>query len=499
MSAAGPTQGANYSPSGGSAAAPAASVGAVQMSAHGRSKRGISMTTTTITRRGFLGFGARAGMLGTLAGLGLLGAVRPARAAVTDFKALVCLYLYGGNDGNNMVVPLDAAHYTPYTQIRGSLALSNAANTLLPARTATLKAVASPVAQPFAFHYGMPEIDALYGQGQVAVVLNVGGLRQPLTKAQYSAGTGVPPQLFSHSDQTIQMQAGTPSPAGTGWGGRLVDVLGTGGHLDAVSVGSSGLFVEGAATHGNLVPSNGQLSLAGMGFWPQSAADARKAALLQIVNADTGNVVANAANRALANGMQLISDLQLASAVTPITTVFPGSSLASQLKVVAQLIDLRAAQGPGRQVYFVSLGGFDTHSGQSYQQWDLLRQVSQAMNAFQLALAEIGAVNQVTSFTMSDFGRTLQPASTGTDHAWGNHHLVIGAAVLGGIYGQFPSFALGGADDATGRGAWIPQFSNQQFGATIGKWFGADPVALDTQVFKSELANFTVKDVGFMG
>jgi uncharacterized protein (DUF1501 family) len=459
------------------------------------------MNLAKIDRRRFLRLTGRTGMLGAFASLGLLGGARPARAAVSDFKALVCVYLYGGNDGNNLIVPLDAAHYTPYTQLRASsgLALSTAANTLTPARSTTLRAVASPVTQPFAFHYGMPEIDALYGQGKVAVVLNVGSLRQPLTKAQYNAGTAVPPQLFSHTDQTTQMQAGTPSPAGTGWGGRLVDVLGTGGHLDAVAVGNGGLFIEGAATHGNLVPSNGQLALAGMSFWPQSAADARKAALLQILAADTGNVVGNAANRALANGMQLIDDLQIANKATPLTTVFPSNSLATQLKVVAQLIDLRAAQGPGRQVYFVSLGGFDTHSGQSYQQWDLLRQVSQALNAFQLALAEIGAANAVTSFTLSDFGRTLQPASTGTDHAWGNHQLVVGAAVQGGIYGQFPSFTLGGADDATGRGAWIPQFSNQQFGATLGRWFGADPATLDTQVFKSELASFAVKDIGFMG
>ena len=327
------------------------------------------MNIDTMTRRGFLRIGARASLFSTLAGLGMLGAVRPARAAVADFKALVCVYLYGGNDGNNLIVPLDAAHYTPYTQIRGGLALSTAASTLTPARSAMLHAVANPVAQSFAFHYGMPEIDAWFGQGKVAVVLNVGSLRQPLTKAQYAAGTAVPPQLFSHADQTMQMQAGTPSPSGTGWGGRLVDVLGTGGHLDAVSVGTNGLFIEGAATHGNLVPSNGQLALAGMSFWPQSAADARKAALVQILGADTGNVLGNAANKALSNGIQLISDLQAASAVTPLKTVFPSNSLASQLKVVAQLIDLRAAQGPGRQVYFVSLGGFDTHSGQSYQQW----------------------------------------------------------------------------------------------------------------------------------
>lgn len=460
------------------------------------------MTTYSRARRRLLKLGASSGLLRALSSLGLVGAMRPARAAVTDFKALVCVYLYGGNDGNNLIVPLDSTHYTAYTQLRNGsgLALSTGANTLTPQRSATLRAVASPVNQPFAFHYGAPEIDALYGQGKVAVVLNVGMLRQPLNKAQYLAGgTAVPPQLFSHTDQTVQMQAGTPSPSGTGWGGRLVDVLGTAGHLDAVSVGTSGLFIEGAATHGNLVPSNGQLSLSGMNFWPQTAADARKAALVQILNADTGNVLGNAANRAIGNGLQLMADLQLASSATPLQTVFPSTSLGAQLKVVTQLIDLRVAQGPGRQVYFVSLGGFDTHSGQGYQQWDLLRQVSQAINAFQLGLAEIGAANQVTSFTLSDFGRTLQPATSGTDHGWGNHHLVIGAAVQGGIYGQFPSFTLGGPDDATNRGTWIPQFATQQFGATLGKWFGADPTMLDSQVFNAELANFALKDIGFMG
>ncbi len=459
------------------------------------------MNSKEMTRRGFLGLGARAGMLGTLSTLGLVGLARPARAAVADYKALVCLYMYGGNDGNNLIVPLDASHYGKYQAIRSAsgLALSAAANTLMPQRSAVLQAVANPAFQPFAFHYGVPEIDALYGQGKVAVVLNMGNLSQPLSKAQYLAGTGVPPQLFSHSDQTIQMQAGTPSSASTGWGGRLVDGLGTGGHLDSVSVDSNGLFVEGASTHGNLIPSSGQLSLAGMNFWPQSAADARKNALLQILNTDMGNVLSNAGNKALANGMTLIADLQAANSAAPLQTVFPGTSLANQLKVVTQLIKLRAGQGPGRQVYFVSQNGFDTHSGQSYQQWDMLNHVSQAMNAFQRALLEIGAANQVTSFTMSDFGRTLQPASSGTDHAWGNHHLVIGAAVQGGMYGQFPDFTLGGADDATGRGAWIPQFSNQQFGATLGKWFGADPTMLDTQVFQTELANFSRQDLGFMG
>lgn len=452
-----------------------------------------------ISRRGFLGFGAQAGMLGALSGIGLLNSVQA--ATVSDYKALVCVFLYGGNDGNNLLVPLDPTHYGQYNAIRGGsgLALSQSGKTLLGTQHAMLQATPAPVDQPFAFHYGVPELDALYSQGKMAVVLNVGSLRQPLTRAQYLSGAGVPAQLFSHSDQQLQMQAGSPAIGGSGWGGRLLDLLGTGGHLDAVSVGANGLFPSGNANHGNLLPDNGQLDLAGMNFWPQNEADTRRAALLRMLNADSGNVMANAANRALANGIDLIADLKAANSNGSVQTAFPGTAIGRQLKTVTQLIKLRASQGPGRQVYFVSQGGFDTHGGQAYQQFDMLRQVSGALGAFQNALAEIGAANQVTSFTLSDFGRTLQPNSSGTDHAWGNHQLVLGAAVKGGVYGRFPDFVLGGNDDATGRGAWIPQFSNQQFGATLGKWFGADPDALANQVFKNELALFGMSDLGFMG
>ncbi len=451
-----------------------------------------------ISRRGFLGLGARAGLLGALSGMGVFNQVQA--APVSDYKALICVFLYGGNDGNNLLVPLDATHYGQYSAIRGrsGLALSQTANTLLGTQRAMLQAIPQPVDQPFAFHYGVPELDALYSQGKMAVVLNVGSLRQPLTRAQYLSGNGVPPQLFSHPDQQLQMQTGSPAMGGTGWGGRMLDLLGTGGHLDAVAVGSNGLFPSGNLNHGNLLPDTGQLDLAGMNFWPQNQADTRRAALLQILNADSGNHIANAANRALANGIDLITDLKAANSNGSVQTVFPGTALGRQLKTVTQLIKLRASQGPGRQVYFVSQGGFDTHGGQAYQQFAMLSQVSAALGAFQTALAEIGAANQVTSFTLSDFGRTLQPNSSGTDHGWGNHQLVIGAAVRGGVYGRFPDFVLGGNDDATGRGVWIPQFSNQQFGATLGKWFGADPDALASQVFNNELAQFGMSDLGFM-
>lgn len=459
------------------------------------------MKPVSKSRRGFLRGSAQASLLGTLAGMGMLGAAAPARAAVTDYKALVCLYMFGGNDGNNMIVPLDSEHYTKYTAARSAagLALSTAARTLLNSRTSTLQAVANPVSQAFGFHYGMPEIDSLYAQGEVAVVLNVGSLRQPLTKAQYLAGTGLPPQLFSHPDQTLQNQAGSPAGAGTGWGGRLLDAMGASGRLDAVAVGAAGLFVEGSGVHGNRLPESGELSLSGMRFWPQNEADARKEALRQILASENPNVIAAAANRALLQGMDLVTDLGAANAAGALRTPYPTFSLGAQLRTVTQLIRQRAAQGPGRQVYFVSMSGFDTHGGQVYQQWENLSRVSQAVAAFQLGLDEIGQKDNVTTFTMTDFGRTLMANSGGTDHGWGNHHLVIGGAVKGGLYGRFPDFTLGGPDDATGRGVWIPQFSNQQFGATIGRWFGAEPEVLAGQVFKNELGKFAMSDLGFMG
>jgi len=453
------------------------------------------MNPSHMNRRKFLG--TAAGLAGALSALGLS---RPAFAAVDDYKALVCVYLAGGNDGNNMIVPLDDTRYAAYTRLRApaGLALSAGAGTLLGARSAQTQAVDAPVTQPFAFHYGMPEIDALYARGQVAAVLNLGNLRQPMTRADYLAGTALPSQLFSHPDQMFQTQAGTPTGGGTGWGGRLVDALGAGGNLAAVSLGGGGLFIEGATTHGNALPSSGTISLQGMNFWPQTAANARRAALLQILGTDTGNVIANGANRALLEGTQLAASLQ-GAAGTPVATPFPGTALGNQLRTIAQMIRMRMAQGPGRQVYYVTLGGFDTHGAQAWQHFDLLRRLSQAVAAFQAALEEIGAAQRVTTFTASEFGRSLQPSSNGTDHGWGSHQLVIGGAVRGGLYGRFPEFTLGGSDDATGRGVWIPQISNQQFGATLGRWFGVAPAQLATQVFPNELSNFARSDLGFMG
>jgi uncharacterized protein (DUF1501 family) len=190
--------------------------------------------------------------------------------------------------------------------------------------------------------------------------------------------------------------------------------------------------------------------------------------------------------------------LQSLAAGTPLATQFPQTDIGLQLQQVAQIIRLRSSTGMSRQVFFCSLGGFDTHSGQSWQQWDLLKQISAAMMSFYNATVEMGVAGQVTTFTESDFGRTLQPSGTGSDHGWGSHHLVMGGAVKGGdLYGTFPTLALGGPDDANTRGVLIPSTSVDQYGATMANWFGVTPAAMPV-VFPN-LANFSTPNLGFLG
>ncbi len=460
------------------------------------------MTLKKTTRRDFLSLGAKAGMLGTLSTLGLLGA-KQAHAAVTDYKALVCLFLAGGNDGNNMIVPLDAARYDRYVAARSGmgLALSIADKTLTPARSAVLQTVANPVAQQFAFHANMTALDQLFGQGKLAAVLNAGNLRQPTDRTQVKNNTKLPPALYSHSDQVAQAVSGFYTGGVTGWGGRLLEQVSGAANiakLDAVGISGSSPFLASSLTaRGNVVPVSGQLALLGAGT-PE-----RKTALMKILAADTGNIISNSANDAMEQGVELVSDLKLAMGSTPIANVFPGTNLGKQFKVIAQLIKNRAAT-PGRQIYFVSYGSFDTHTNQVKDQGLRLLEMSEALAAFQAAMDDMKLSNMVTTFTMSDFGRTFLPTAPvapdlpGTDHAWGNHHLVLGGAVKGGLYGRFPDFVMGGADDATSNGRWIPQFSNLQYGATLGKWFGATPAMLESKVYDADYANFALKDLGFM-
>jgi uncharacterized protein (DUF1501 family) len=409
-------------------------------------------------------------------------------AALTDYKALVCVYLFGGNDGNNMIVPVDTPRYTAYQQLRSGIALG---------ASALLSPIAgADVTKPYALHYGLTEINQLYGSGNVAFVLNTGQLDQPLTRAEYLAGQKTPTNLFSHSDQTVQAQTGTSKPNGTGWGGRLLDCCGVTDSLAAISMSSPALFLQGTNVAGNAIPPGAGLSLGGMTFWPQHQANTRREALNAILGIDGGNAIRKAANKSLADGLQLADTLAQNSSDAS-DLLFPGTTLGNQMKEVARLIKVRSAMGPGRQVFFCSLGGFDLHGAQDWEHWNLLSQLSAALDRFHKTMEDSELADKVTAFTQSEFGRTLQASGTGSDHAWGNHQMVVGGAVQGGIYGALPTLALGGPDDAGNRGVWIPKISTSQFGATLGKWFGAASEDLawafpNLQYFQGQ------EDVGFM-
>lgn len=443
-------------------------------------------------RRHFLTLSARLAALG-LTGLGLapmrsmFTASTSAATLFNDYKALICVYLFGGNDSNNLIVPVDAPRYVAYQSLRGNLALTG--SKLLPP-------IADTSGNAYALHYGLPEMNQLYNSGRLALVLNVGLLNRPLTRDQYLAGLSAPSNLFSHSDQTTQAQTGTSMPDGSGWGGRLLDRFGITDTLAAVSVSSPALFLQGFDVRGNVIPPGANLKLSGMSFWPQSQADARRRAVNTMLQIDNGHPLRQAANRALADGLQLADAIAPDGTLPPIAAAFPNTSIGNQLKEVARLVQVRAAMGPGRQVFFCSMGSFDTHSSQDSTHTSLLSQLSQGLAAFDTATQELGLASQITTFTQSEFGRTLQSNGSGSDHGWGSHQLVMGGAVRGGIYGQMPTFALGGPDDANNRGVWIPTISTAQFGATLGRWFGAS--AADVAWAFPNLTEFSTSDLGFM-
>ncbi len=447
-----------------------------------------------ISRRSFVQLSAS---LGLLAGLGKLD-LAMAGSPQQDYKALVCLFMFGGNDGHNLAVPLDGTQYTAYQTARGGLALPP--SQLLP--------ISDPVQGQFGLHYGLPELQSLYNQSRMAIIANAGVLVRPTTYAEFLASYQLPTNLRSHSDQVTQMQTGIPSASGsTGWGGRTVDALAAANVATSfpvsISIGSGALFCVGnIAPPTNIQPGN-YLDQYAFSFWPQSAADMRNAAQGQVIGPASGNSIIDAANKVLRDARQLNPLLKAASESTALTTPFPSTNIGRQVKEIARIISLRSQLAVGRQVFFCSLGGFDTHSGQPWQQWDLLQQVSKALAALHDATVEMGIGDKVTSFTLSDFGRTLQPSGSGSDHGWGNHLIALGGAVRGGrIYGRFPkmtnysSFNGTAEDYADNRGVMLPGISLSQYGATLAKWFGASDSQLDG-LFPT-LPAFSVRDLGFM-
>ncbi len=469
-----------------------------------------------LSRRQFLGSSCCAavgatGILSTLANLRLIGAVAnpangpqtPNRAAAvgSDYKALVCLFLNGGNDANNLIIPADSAGYAAYAAARTSLALPQTG--LLPISPKTSDG------RSWALHAAVPEFQNLFASGKAAILGNVGTLVYPTTKAQYTAATvPLPRQLFSHSDQQVQWQNSVPDkPSSTGWGGRLADLLNTFNTSNDISMSISlagvNYFQVGAKVAqyavgtGGAATFSGSTARSGNDFVRYTAQkDLFAQAQPGLVEAAFGGLTGSAIGSA-----DLLNSV-LAGVAQPVT-VFPNTTAGNQLKMVARLIAASPNLGLRRQVFFVQLGGWDTHAAQltnatptSGAHANLLSQVSQAINAFYDETVALGIANQVTTFTASDFGRTYRSNGDGSDHGWGSHQLVMGGAVKGGdIYGKMPTLTVNGPDD-TGLGRWIPTTSVDEYAATLAKWFGVS--ATDMSTVLPNIGRFKTPDLGFM-
>lgn len=443
-----------------------------------------------IRRRSFIRYASLAAA-GQLAGLRPFGALNALAQTGTDYKALVCVFLYGGNDANNMVVPYDTTGYNNYAAIRAGLALPQ--SSLLPL---------TPLPN-FALHPSLPDVQSLFNAGNAALIANVGTLTQPVTRAQYLSGAAVPSNLFSHPDQQEEWQnAAADGAMPTGWAGRISDML-TGSYNPSASipmitsVAGDTLFCNGVATTPvSVSPGN----VGGATCSEGAECSARQATAQALITMSSGVSLVTADNQITSNAYSYAATLAAATkSVSPLKTQFPANNgLAAQLQQIAQIIQVRAALGVQRQIFFCGIGNFDTHSDQLTLQANLLSGISPALAAFYQATQELGVQNQVTTFTMSDFARTFQPNSnTGSDHAWGSHHIVIGGAVKGGhMYGTFPTLALGGPDDSGSNGRWVPTTGSVQYASTLAQWFGVPAAQLAT-VFPN-IGSFSSNNLGFV-
>jgi uncharacterized protein (DUF1501 family) len=418
-----------------------------------------------------------------------------------DFKALVCIFLYGGNDSNNVLVPRGTTDYAAYAAARGSLALPQA----------TLRAI-SPLSgdggRQWGLHPSLSGVQSLFTQQRLALVANVGPLVAPVTRAEYLAGTAaLPPQLFSHSDQTVHWQTSLPDqPARTGWGGRAADLLSslnTGSQVSmSMSLAGNNTFQIGNAVTQYQVSPDGSVGL-GWYYDGNEWNDPPSIAIRRLMARSYGNLFEqgyrDVFQRALDQDRLLAAALDAAPALT---TVFPDTDLGRQLRMIARLISVREALGLRRQVFFCATGGYDLHDGQVGAQpqvgahADLLTELDGGLSAFYAAMQELAVASDVTSFTASDFGRTYLSNGEGSDHGWGSHHLVLGGAVGGGrIYGQVPALAVDGPDDS-GDGRWIPTTSVDEYSATLAKWFGV--ATSDLSLVFPNLGRFATPDMGFL-
>ncbi len=450
----------------------------------------------TLNRRDFLKTSGAATLFAATPGLAysqVVGGLGP----FPDYRALVCVFLFGGNDSFNMLVPNTVAEYNAYAASRQNLAILQ--NDLLPITPA------SSSGPDFGLHPSMGAVQGLFQSGEAAFVTNVGPLIQPTTRDEIINESAVlPPQLFSHNDQQDQwtsLRGNVPSK--TGWAGRMADLMRTGVADQQMATNASlfgtNLFQSADETVAYVMGPGGPIQFEGFSTTPGDILNEQRLAFLRVLDAQYDTIYERGFRDVQRRAIDAADRVSTALENAPVfNTQFPQSQLGTQLQTVARLIAVRDELQMQRQIFFVAAGGFDSHDDQNQNQPGLLGGISDAIGAFHTAVRdELLIPDNVTTFTQSDFGRTLTSNGDGTDHAWGGNQLVVGGAVNGGdLYGNYPSLALNGPEDV-GGGRFIPSTSADQYAATLARWFGIPDTDLD--VVAPNLVNFTQRDLGFMG
>ncbi|OWQ91584.1 Tat pathway signal protein [Roseateles aquatilis] len=455
---------------------------------------------SALHRREFLKRASALSVVGGAAPWALqLAAINDAAAATTggDYKALVCVFLYGGNDHGNTLIPYDAASHQAYAAIRPSLAIARDAL----AATALSPTAALPDGRQMALAPALAAIKPAFDAGRLGVMLNIGTLLAPTTLAQYKAGSAaLPPKLFSHNDQQSLWQASNVEGATTGWGGRMADMMMAGNArsaLTCINVSGNAVYLAGSSAFQYQMGVSGKQPIAGINgalFGSPACAGLLKS----LVSEERSHAMEAELNRVTARSIDLQATLSTAlSGGASMTTAFGADSLSLQLKMVARMIAARSSLGAARQVFFVSMGGFDLHDGLTTRHPQLMAQLGGALGSFDAAMQELGMSDKVTAFTASDFGRTLSSNGDGSDHGWGSHHFVMGGAVKGGrFYGTAPSVSVNGPDDV-GQGRLLPTTGVDQLASTLALWMGVPASELRTVL--PNIGNFGASDLGFLG
>jgi len=451
----------------------------------------------TLNRRDFLRTSGAAALFAATPGLAY-SQVMGGGGSFTDYRALVCVFMFGGNDSYNMLVPNTNAEYAAYATSRQNLALLQ--TDLLPISPA------STGTPDYGLHPAMGGIQSLFQGGNAAFVTNAGPLVEPTTKTQYfDKSVTLPPQLFSHNDQQDQWTSLRGNvPGKTGWAGRMADLIrdGVAGQQMATnaSLFGSNLFQSADETVAYVMGPGGPIQYQGFSTTPGDILNEQRLAFGRVVDAQYDTIYErgfrDVQRRAIDAADAVSTAINNQRSNFPLATAFPASQLGTQLETVAYLIAARDDLQMQRQIFFVAAGGFDSHDDQNQNQPGLLGGISDAIAAFHAATAELNIDDGVTTFTQSDFGRTLTSNGDGTDHAWAGNQLVVGGAVNGGdLYGSYPLLQIGGPEDV-GGGRIIPSTSADQYAATLARWFGIPETDLD--IVAPNLPNFVQKDLGFM-